>query len=172
MSSTDERADDDAVDSCEETGLRSVDREAGGGRDGLLQVQAPQDSLEQLHAVIRPYLNKGSVSNIATFSVMLMGMALKEATRTEVSCPEAPRSVAQEAARFVLAAGLFGFAGGITNWLAIKMLFDRVCNLPGSGVIPRRFKEIRQALSLRPTRRRVGAGAAHDEPRCSATECR
>ena len=32
---------------------------------------------------------------------------------------------------FVLAFGLFGFAGGFTNWLAIKMLFERVCGLPG-----------------------------------------
>ena len=48
--------------------------------------------------------------------------------------------------RWGLAAGLFGFAGGITNWLAVKMLFDRVCGLPGSGVIPMRFKEIREVV--------------------------
>ena len=35
-------------------------------------------------------------------------------------------------------------SAGITNWLAVKMLFDRICNLPGSGVIPMRFKEIRE----------------------------
>lgn len=28
---------------------------------------------------------------------------------------------------WVLAFGLFGFAGGFTNWLAVKMLFDQVC---------------------------------------------
>lgn len=32
------------------------------------------------------------------------------------------------------------------NWLAIKMLFERVCGLPGSGVIPARFKEIRRVV--------------------------
>jgi len=42
--------------------------------------------------------------------------------------------------------GLFGFAGGITNWLAIKMLFDKVPLLYGSGVIPNRFKEIRETV--------------------------
>ena len=47
---------------------------------------------------------------------------------------------------WVLAAGLFGFAGGVTNWLAVKMLFDRVPLLYGSGVIPARFREIRQAV--------------------------
>jgi hypothetical protein len=33
--------------------------------------------------------------------------------------------------RLVLAFGLFGFAGGITNWLAVKMLFDKVPGLMG-----------------------------------------
>lgn len=48
--------------------------------------------------------------------------------------------------RLVLAFGLFGFAGGITNWLAVKMLFDKVPGLMGSGIIPRQFKEIREAI--------------------------
>ena len=81
---------------------------------------------------------------------------------------------------YVLSVGLFGFAGGITNWLAIKMLFDRipgtrpgceirsciytcsmstiwlhihiyaVVGLTGSGVIPRRFKEIRNTVKSEP----------------------
>eukprot|EP00494_Astrolonche_serrata_P011523 UN11608 len=38
------------------------------------------------------------------------------------------------------------FAGGVTNWLAVTMLFDEIPFLYGSGVIPRRFKEIRQAV--------------------------
>lgn len=41
---------------------------------------------------------------------------------------------------------MFGFSGGITNWLAIKMLFDRVPFLIGSGVITKQFKEIRQTV--------------------------
>lgn len=44
------------------------------------------------------------------------------------------------------ALGLFGFSGGITNWLAVKMLFDRVPYLAGSGVITKQFKEIRQTV--------------------------
>lgn len=40
-------------------------------------------------------------------------------------------------------ASLFAFSGGITNWLAVKMLFDRIPGLVGSGVIPARFREIR-----------------------------
>lgn len=103
-------------------------------------------------AWLRSYLNKGSISNMCTFLVMLLGIALKAASQAPAAADGAactsgaPRTPMQEAARWILAAGLFGFAGGITNWIAIKMLFDRVCNLPGSGVIPRRFKEIREVI--------------------------
>ncbi len=37
-------------------------------------------------------------------------------------------------------------SGGFTNWLAIKMLFDRIPGIYGSGVIPMRFKEIRETV--------------------------
>ena len=47
---------------------------------------------------------------------------------------------------FILAFGLFGFAGGVTNWLAVKMLFDKLPYVYGSGVIPERFMEIRKAI--------------------------
>ena len=43
-------------------------------------------------------------------------------------------------------ASMFAFSGGITNWLAVKMLFDRIPGLIGSGVIPARFKEIRSKV--------------------------
>jgi hypothetical protein len=48
--------------------------------------------------------------------------------------------------KYVLSFGLFSFAGGITNWLAIKMLFDKIPLLYGSGVIPRQFKAIRETI--------------------------
>ena len=37
--------------------------------------------------------------------------------------------------------GLFALSGGITNWLAIHMLFEKVPFFYGSGVIPSRFEE-------------------------------
>ena len=43
-------------------------------------------------------------------------------------------------------ASMFAFSGGITNWLAVKMLFDRIPGLVGSGVIPARFREIRRTV--------------------------
>lgn len=46
----------------------------------------------------------------------------------------------------VLATGLFALAGGVTNWLAIHMLFEKVPGLYGSGVITARFNEFRSAI--------------------------
>ncbi|KAJ3442553.1 hypothetical protein M0812_12290 [Anaeramoeba flamelloides] len=56
----------------------------------------------------------------------------------------------QTTGEYFLAFGLFGFAGGITNWLAVKMLFDKIGHgkyyLPGSAIIPHRFKAIRETI--------------------------
>jgi uncharacterized membrane protein YheB (UPF0754 family) len=79
------------------------------------------------------YLNKGDMSNLLTFLAMATGFLLMQVA------PGKP-------ADYIFAFGLFGFAGGITNWLAVKMLFDEVPGLIGSGVIPKRFEEIRQAV--------------------------
>lgn len=43
----------------------------------------------------------------------------------------------------VLNTGLFALAGGVTNWLAIHMLFEKVPGLYGSGVISARFDEFK-----------------------------
>ena len=79
--------------------------------------------------------NKGDYSNVATAVVLIIGLIM----RTSLGGRNA-------SAGFILAFGLFGFAGGVTNWLAVKMLFDRIPFLIGSGVIPRRFKDILGAL--------------------------
>ena len=42
--------------------------------------------------------------------------------------------------------GLFALSGGITNWLAIHMLFEKVPFFYGSGVIPSRFEEFKLAI--------------------------
>ena len=47
---------------------------------------------------------------------------------------------------FVLNTGLFALSGGITNWLAIHMLFERVPGLYGSGVIQLRFEEFKLGI--------------------------
>eukprot|EP00736_Rhodelphis_marinus_P004433 Rmarinus@m.6152 len=82
---------------------------------------------------IKTWLNKGSVSNLISFCIMLVGWILNSSYQTKFT-------------EYILALGLFGFSGGITNWLAVKMLFDRIPFLYGSGVIPRRFKHIRETV--------------------------
>ena len=78
------------------------------------------------------YFEKGNVSNLISFGLLGVGLFA--------------RMEGVAGSGWVLAVGLFGFAGGVTNWLAVKMLFDRVPLLYGSGVIPARFREIRQAV--------------------------
>eukprot|EP01094_Clydonella_sp_ATCC50884_P027863 TRINITY_DN8196_c0_g1_i3.p1 TRINITY_DN8196_c0_g1~~TRINITY_DN8196_c0_g1_i3.p1 ORF type:complete len:270 (-),score=73.70 TRINITY_DN8196_c0_g1_i3:179-988(-) len=80
------------------------------------------------------YLNKGSVSNGITFVIMVIGVVLVAIW---------PRVTPFQ---FILAFGLFGFSGGVTNSMAVKMLFDRVPGLYGSGVIERRFREIQDTV--------------------------
>ncbi len=46
----------------------------------------------------------------------------------------------------IFMAGLFAFSGGVTNWLAIHMLFEKIPLLYGSGVIPNRFQEFKDGL--------------------------
>ena len=78
----------------------------------------------------RGFFHKGNVSNLISFSLFCLGLYAR----------------ATGWGAWVLAAGLFGLAGGTTNWLAVKMLFDKVPLLYGSGVIPSRFREIRETV--------------------------
>ena len=48
----------------------------------------------------------------------------------------------------VLNTGLFALSGGITNWLAVHMLFERVPGFYGSGVIPARFEEFKSGIKV------------------------
>ena len=42
--------------------------------------------------------------------------------------------------------GLFALSGGVTNWLAIHMLFEKVPFFYGSGVIPNQFREFKVGI--------------------------
>ncbi len=48
--------------------------------------------------------------------------------------------------QLILFTGLFALSGALTNWLAVHMLFERVPLLYGSGVIPLRFREFKDAI--------------------------
>lgn len=46
----------------------------------------------------------------------------------------------------IFTTGLFAISGGITNWLAIHMLFEKVPLLYGSGVIESRFEDFKLGI--------------------------
>jgi hypothetical protein len=89
---------------------------------------------------IAPRMNKGFMSNLATFVIMIIGIIMV------VAADASGNKNRYVIGDYVLAFGLFGFAGGITNWLAIKMLFDKIPGVYGSGIIPLRFREIREVV--------------------------
>jgi len=47
---------------------------------------------------------------------------------------------------YIYSIGMFSFAGGITNWLAIKMIFRKIPLLYGSGVIQNNFENIKLGI--------------------------
>jgi len=101
-----------------------------------------------------PMFEKGFVSNVLTFAVMVLGVILRFALfpggfpGDDAGAGREPVRVSGVAilVKYVLAFGLFGFAGGITNWLAVKMLFDKIPGVYGSGIIPNQFMAIRRTI--------------------------
>ncbi len=73
-------------------------------------------------------MNKSLITNILALSLTIYGM-FSPIYSTEI-----------------FMAGLFSLSGGLTNWLAIHMLFEKVPLLHGSGVIPDRFEEFKQGI--------------------------
>ena len=52
----------------------------------------------------------------------------------------------QGSGEILLMTGLFAFSGGVTNWIAIHMLFEKIPLIYGSGIIPNRFEEFKQGI--------------------------
>ncbi|KAJ1620169.1 hypothetical protein T492DRAFT_397893 [Pavlovales sp. CCMP2436] len=155
----------DDPESCVEAGLlpgyskpRAEDCKSGGAEIGGLAESAADAALVAyaaepaalgrtgaFHVDWWRYYTKAFASNACTFAIMLVGIAMKAAGIVTGT-------------RWVLAAGVFGFAGGITNWIAVHMLFEKVPGLYGSGVIPMRFKEIRETVKDTMMRYQGGGG--------------
>ena len=74
-------------------------------------------------------INKSLISNLIAAALGLLGLNLDGSYR-----------------EYVLTIGLFALSGGITNWLAVHMLFERVPGIYGSGVIPLRFEEFKMGI--------------------------
>lgn len=49
-------------------------------------------------------------------------------------------------AEYFFTVGVFALSGGLTNWLAVHMLFEKVPLLYGSGVIPNRFQDFKAGI--------------------------
>ncbi len=75
------------------------------------------------------FSNKSLLSNLLAALLVLVGLLLDGAWQV-----------------YVLNTGLFALSGGVTNWLAVHMLFERVPGLYGSGVIQLRFNDFKLAI--------------------------
>jgi len=76
-------------------------------------------------------MDKSLITNLVALLIVIAGFFL-----------------AGQAGQVVLNTGLFALSGGITNWLAIHMLFERVPGFYGSGVIPARFEEFKHGIKI------------------------
>jgi len=74
-------------------------------------------------------MNKSLITNAIAASLVFVAMAAEGQLK-----------------HVLLTTGLFALAGGVTNWLAIHMLFEKVPGLYGSGVISARFEEFKAGL--------------------------
>ena len=70
-----------------------------------------------LHTCEMIFSDKGVISLIASFFIMVIGVALLVLAR-QLRLP----SWVDEVSRYVISAGIFGLASGGTNWIAIIML--------------------------------------------------
>ena len=70
-------------------------------------------------------MNKNFLTNFIAFLIMLIGSF----------------SPIYQETLFMI--GIFSLSGGLTNWLAVHMLFERIPFFYGSGVIPNRFIEFK-----------------------------
>ena len=74
-------------------------------------------------------INKSLLSNLIAAGLLVLGVFISSPYQD-----------------YVLNTGLFALSGGITNWLAVHMLFEPVPFLYGSGVIPLRFEEFKLGI--------------------------
>jgi len=98
-------------------------------QDGDEEKQKPSGRCQRvLHTCEMIFSDKGVISLIASFFIMVIGVALLVLGR-QLHLP--PWVI--EVSRYVISAGIFGLASGGTNWIAIVMLFYKIPLLVGSG---------------------------------------
>ena len=73
-------------------------------------------------------MNKNLLTNIISFSIMILG------------------AFSPLYQNILFSIGLFSLSGGLTNWLAIYMLFEKIPLIYGSGIIPNKFELIKEKI--------------------------
>lgn len=73
-------------------------------------------------------MNKSIVTNVLAAAVALLGLVIPDH------------------GEIVTMTGLFALSGGVTNWLAVHMLFEKIPGLYGSGVIPASFEDFKGGI--------------------------
>ena len=73
-------------------------------------------------------MNKSLITNLLAILIIIVGY------------------IYQENYPFIIITGVFALSGGITNWLAIHMLFEKIPLLYGSGVILDKFEDIKLGI--------------------------
>ena len=74
-------------------------------------------------------INKSLLSNAVALMLVIIGYSMEGPVQN-----------------YILNTGLFALSGGVTNWLAVHMLFERVPGLYGSGVVQLRFEEFKHGI--------------------------
>ncbi len=74
-------------------------------------------------------MNKSIITNVVSAGLVTTGLLIDEPFKAPL-----------------LSIGMFALAGGMTNWIAIHMLFEKVPGLYGSGVISAQFEQFKQGI--------------------------
>ncbi|RDD46990.1 hypothetical protein TrispH2_001513 [Trichoplax sp. H2] len=97
---------------------------------------------QRVEGLYKNYCGVAEWGNFITLVIMILGIILVEIFK------HIHPKVYYQIFRIIRAIGVFGLSGGITNWLAVKMLFDKIPGLIGSGVIRNQFIEIRNCVKM------------------------
>ncbi|OUV04058.1 MAG: DUF445 domain-containing protein [Betaproteobacteria bacterium TMED82] len=73
-------------------------------------------------------MNKSLITNLIALSICLLSTILPVHNKA------------------IFTIGMFALLGGMTNWLAVHMLFEKIPLMYGSGVIPNKFQEFKSAI--------------------------
>lgn len=135
----------------------SLFEDASYGQVDSEQRQEFEQLLKKESSWYRSCLHKGLIANIIFFLIMILGIVLGEvlfpleglrgrntSLNNDTTCTEKFEGCIT--VRIIRAVGVFGFLGGLSNWIAVEMLFRSVPFLIGTGVIAKQYKEIREGI--------------------------